>query len=149
MKPLKRQGLGVLYLAVGLLVSLVGLGWGQEDSVSVQKGARAFSARHYAQAARHYRQALQQNPSNSQARLGLALVQKAQGKLKDSRETLEQLVARSPDFAPAYYDLGLVLEAQGELAAARESFRQYVLRSGGQIPPDPEIRLKLREMGVY
>lgn len=120
----------------------------QDDAALIQKAGGYFSQGKYNEASREYRNALKANPSNPYAYLGLGLSLKAQGNLQEAQAVLQKLIAMDPGFAPAYYNLGMIQEARGDVAGARNSYRLFVQYSNGQIPEDPEIRIKLRKMGV-
>jgi predicted Zn-dependent protease len=100
-------------------------------------------------AEKHYRIVLRQDAQNIQAGFGLANVLNAQGKLTEAAELLEGLIRQHPDFQPAYYLLGTIYEGLGDLNRAKQAYRTYVAIAPTNVPPDPEIRIKLRNFGVF
>jgi len=91
----------------------------------------------------------QAEPGNPQARYGLAKAKIRQGKLAEAQSILNQLKQSNPNFAPTYYAQGELYENQGNTDAARQAYQTFIQMSGGQLPPDPEMMLKLRRMGLY
>lgn len=104
---------------------------------------------HFRAAERNYRRVLKRDATNPQALYGLAVALKAQGKTLDAIELLEGLVQTHPDFQAAYYLLGVIYENQGDLDRAKQAYRTYVAIAPAKVPPDPEIRLKLRSYGIF
>lgn len=100
-------------------------------------------------AEKQYRAILKQNAEQPQAILGLATALKAQGKTKEAVSLLETLISKRPDFQPAYYLLGLMYEKQGDLERAKQAYRTYVAIAPNNVPPDPDLRIKLRELNLF
>lgn len=114
------------------------------DNASQEAAAGRFRA-----AERHYRIALRKDAGNTQAMLGLATALNAQGKTNEAVVLLESLIRQHPDFQSAYYLLGTIYENQGDLGRAKQAYRTYVAIAPANVPPDPEIRIKLRSLGIF
>lgn len=139
-----------LLLALGLLVGLgMSSAFAQDVGSLLRSAAHAAAQGDWRDAQRGYQKVLQIDPGNPQAVLGVAAALRGQGNLAQSQAMLEGLVAQHPNFQSAYYLLGLVYEAQGNMAGAKQAFQRYVNIAPGNIPADPQVRIKLRQLGVY
>jgi tetratricopeptide (TPR) repeat protein len=78
---------------------------------------------------------VEQKPTDSFARYGLAMEYRNTGDLKASIDEFRALMATNPDYAPAYFHGGQTLERMGLLEEAREVYLQGIevtTRSGDQ-----------------
>lgn len=100
-------------------------------------------------AEKEYRHILAQDASQSRAYLGLAGVLYGQGKFAQSQAILEGLVAKEPKLQAAWYMLGLIYERQGRMDQARDAFHTYVAIAPQNVSPDPAVRVKLRQHGIF
>ena len=87
--------------------------------------------------------------NNPQALYGQAKARIKQGKYAEAQAVLNQLKQENPDFAATWFAQGQLYESQGNSAAALEAYKNFVRASRGNIPPDPEVMLKLRKLGLY
>jgi tetratricopeptide (TPR) repeat protein len=148
-----RRNVWLSLLLVSTVLCSVGLlspfpVFGNDDNAVLEKAGALLSQGRYHDAARKYRVVIKSHPDNPYAYLGLGLSLKGEGHLKEAQSVMEKLIGLAPQFPPAHYNLGLILEAQGDVASARQAFQEFINASGGQVPPDPEIRIKLRKMGL-
>jgi Flp pilus assembly protein TadD len=78
---------------------------------------------------------VEQNPSDSFLRYGLAMEFRNSGDLEGAVREFRALMAANPDYAPAYFHGGQTLERMGRLDEAREWYGKGVevtTRSGDQ-----------------
>ncbi|HEY9744882.1 MAG TPA: tetratricopeptide repeat protein [Oculatellaceae cyanobacterium] len=115
----------------------------------MQSAMQAAEEGRFGVAERRYRQVLRQEPQHPQAMYGLAVALNSMGRTEEATRLLEELITVQPKFQPAYYLLGTLYERQGDLKRAREAYRTYVAISPASIPPDPDIRIKLRSLGIF
>lgn len=80
----------------------------------------------YQQAARYLTRLISVAPQNVGAKLHLANVYKAEGKLDCALEVLHALIAASPDCAPAFNNLGVVYFALNDYNDAVSAYRQAI-----------------------
>jgi tetratricopeptide (TPR) repeat protein len=82
------------------------------------QGQRALRQGRYADAADHFDQALAENPSRTDALVGLGIARYKLGALDEAVDTLGRAVAQSPDDAPArlYLALGYLQKRDAFLA---------------------------------
>jgi tetratricopeptide (TPR) repeat protein len=73
-----------------------------------------------------YATALQNDPNNLDARLGLSRAQQRAGKLADAAKQLELLTQVVPDSAVVWAEWGSVLAKQGDLVGALEKFDRAI-----------------------
>ena len=144
-QPFKRLSIALLAGMLGW--NLVVLAAGFEEEMS--KGAAQFSHRNFRQAARHYNNALSERPGHADAMLGLGLALFENGDIEAALSQTQSLRSLHPNHAPAYLLLGRIYERQGQTDMARQAFLEYVTKAGGKVPPDPQLRLKLRQYGVF
>ena len=137
-----------LVLSLSLFAAMTTPAFSEGLNDLLNHGAEAYERGNYADAARQYRKVLSQDSQHPVARMGLAKALLAEGKTEEAKAQLLQLTQEHPDFGAAYYLLGTVYEKEGNPTQAREAYQRYVQHSKGSIPPDPAIRLKLRQYGV-
>lgn len=142
----KQIELGALLLVIFHCISPA---YAEDIQFLMTTASQEASDGHFKIAEKHYRAVLKQNSTQPQAILGLAAALKAQNKTKEAVTLLEALITQRPDFQPAYYLLGMIYESQGDLSRAKQAYRTYVAIAPGNIPPDPEIRIKLRTLGIF
>jgi tetratricopeptide (TPR) repeat protein len=78
---------------------------------------------------------VEQNPTDSFARYGLAMEYRNTGQLEAALAQFQALMAANPDYAPAYFHGGQTLERMGRIAEARQVYLQGIevtTRSGDQ-----------------
>ncbi len=78
---------------------------------------------------------VEQNPTDSFARYGLAMEYRNTGQLEAALAEFHALMAANPDYAPAYFHGGQTLERMGRIAQARQVYLQGIevtTRSGDQ-----------------
>lgn len=78
---------------------------------------------------------VEQNPTDSFARYGLAIEYRNSGDLVSAMAEFRALMAHNPDYSPAYFHGGQTLERLGKLEEAREIYLQGVAvttRTGDQ-----------------
>ena len=78
---------------------------------------------------------VEQNPTDSFARYGLAMEYRNSGDLEAAMGEFRALMAANPDYSPAYFHGGQTLERLGRIDEAREAYRQGVevtTRTGDQ-----------------
>jgi tetratricopeptide (TPR) repeat protein len=78
---------------------------------------------------------VEQNPTDTFARYGLAMEYRNTGDLDASMGEFRALMAANPDYAPAYFHGGQTLERMGLLDQAREVYLQGIdvtTRNGDQ-----------------
>jgi predicted Zn-dependent protease len=139
----------VWVLTLLLAFSCLPLAQAEDVQFLMNTAAQKASEGHFRAAEKRYRAVLEQDSTQSQAMFGLAAALKAQGKNPEAITLLENLIAQHPDFQAAYYLLGMIYESQGDLARAKQAYHTYVAVAPTNIPPDPEIRIKLRGFGVF
>jgi Tfp pilus assembly protein PilF len=69
---------------------------------------------------------VEQKPTDSFARYGLAMEYRNSGDLDAAMTEFRTLMANDPDYAPAYFHGGQTLERMGRLDEAREVYTQGV-----------------------
>ncbi len=78
---------------------------------------------------------VEQNPSDSFARYGLAMEYRNTGDLEAAMGEFHALMAANPDYVPAYFHCGQTLERIGSIEEARDIYRQGIevaTRAGNQ-----------------
>jgi tetratricopeptide (TPR) repeat protein len=78
---------------------------------------------------------VEQKPTDSFARYGLAMEYRNTGDLEASMGEFRALMANNPDYAPAYFHGGQTLERMGRIEEAREVYLKGVevtTRSGDE-----------------
>jgi cytochrome c-type biogenesis protein CcmH/NrfG len=116
--------------------------WMSQASAAVQRGD-------FKTAEKQYRRVLREAPDEPNAQLGLASTLMAEQRTTEARVILEALVRKKPDFQPAYYLLGMAYEAGGDMSRARAAYQAYVSSNPSRVSSDPQVRIKLRQMGVF
>lgn len=81
--------------------------------------------------------------------LELAARLKNQGKHAEAKDVVHRLLQHHPDHQPAYFMLGLIYESEGDMTKAREAYQMYVAKNPGRVSPDPLVRIKLRQLGIF
>lgn len=114
----------------------------------IGEAAQEFRKGDYGAAERRYRKALHLDPGNMQARMGICSVLNVQRRQAEAKGCLEALVGDHPAHQPAWFMLGTLYEAEGDTARAKAAYRKYVELGTDRIPPDPSVRIKLRQFGV-
>ncbi|HVO99708.1 MAG TPA: tetratricopeptide repeat protein [Bryobacteraceae bacterium] len=71
-------------------------------------------------------QLLEQNPSSSFARYGLAMEYVKAGQFDRAMEAFEAVVAAEPNYSAAYFHGGQTLEKMGKIDEAREFYRRGI-----------------------
>ena len=94
-------------------------------------GVQAFVAGHPDKAARLIAQAIAANGRMPDFHYNLAIVLKAQGKLKQAAASYSRAIALKPDYAEAHNNLGNVWKDLGEPDKARASFERALAISPG------------------
>lgn len=115
----------------------------------MNRGNQEFYGGDFSDAASCYEKALKLNPGNLQAQFGLASALLEENRLPQALAAAQRLNSTHPDFAPGWFVTGKIHDRQGNREQARQAFATYVQKAGDRIPPDPQLRLKLREYGVY
>ncbi len=72
------------------------------------------------------RSILEQNPSDTFARYGLAMEYARMGEYEQASAEYAKLITTNPDYAPAYFHGGQALEKLGRTDEAREIYRRGV-----------------------
>lgn len=72
------------------------------------------------------KQLLEQNPSSSFARYGLAMEYIKAGELDHAVEAFEAVVAEDPDYSAAYFHGGQTLEKMGKFDDARSFYKRGI-----------------------
>jgi cytochrome c-type biogenesis protein CcmH/NrfG len=116
--------------------------WMSQASAAVQRGD-------FKTAEKQYRRVLKEAPDEPNAQLGLASTLMAEQRATEARVILEALLKKNPDFQPAYYLLGMAYEAGGDMARARAAYQAYVSSNPSRVSTDPQVRIKLRQMGIF
>ena len=80
-----------------------------------------------------------QNPTNSFMRYGLAMEYKNSGDLESALREFRTLLASTPDYSAAYFHGGQTLEKMGNLDQARDMYRR-----GIAVTRDPHALSELR-----
>ncbi len=119
------------------------------ESSHYQDADQAMRRGDYKKASKCYEKVLDADPAHLPALTGFAEAGLARGEMNEARRALEQVKTTNPDFWPAYYIWGLYYELSSQPDQAKAAYQEYMTKSGGNIPPDPKIRIKLRQMGVY
>jgi Flp pilus assembly protein TadD len=85
---------------------------------------------------------VEQNPTDSFARYGLAMEYRNSGDLEAAMGEFRALMAANPDYGPAYFHGGQTLERMGRVDEAREVYRRgvEVTARGG----DPHARSEMQ-----
>jgi tetratricopeptide (TPR) repeat protein len=76
------------------------------------------------------KQLLEQNPSSSFARYGLAMEYIKAGELDQAVEAFEAVVAADPNYSAAYFHGGQALEKMGKLDEARAFYKKGIAVTG-------------------
>lgn len=119
------------------------------ESSHYQDADQAMRRGDYKKASKCFEKVLDADPAHLPALTGFAEASLARGEMDEARQALEQIKTENPDFWPAYYIWGLYYELSNQPAQAKAAYQEYITKSGGNIPADPKIRIKLRQMGVY
>lgn len=69
---------------------------------------------------------MRQHPEDPFPRYGLAMEYKNSGRLAESWQVFEELMARNPDYTAAYLHAGGVLVSLGEIERARSVFERGI-----------------------
>ena len=69
---------------------------------------------------------IRQRPADPFPRYGLAMEYKNAGRLEESRQVFEELMATSPDYTAAYLHAGNVFLAMGRLDEARAVYQRGI-----------------------
>lgn len=101
--------------------------------------------KHYDKAEHIYQSVLAADPTHPRARSGLCMLMHIR-KDPGAEACLLQVTRDNPDFQLAYFLLGRIYEDQGNREQAKAAYQQYVKL--GPVPPDPALRIKLRQFGV-
>lgn len=94
-----------------------------------------------------YRKALEREPDNLEAQVGLADLLQAQGRITEATNLLEQARARSPSTAVLSHDLGELYRLQGDLERAESSFKQALLLDRSLAPAHAGLAQVLLQRG--
>jgi Tfp pilus assembly protein PilF len=70
------------------------------------------------------------DPRDTDARVNLALLQKATHQLEAAKATLLDALALDPSAAAAHYNLALLYDEEGETSRALEHYRRFLDRAG-------------------
>jgi predicted Zn-dependent protease len=79
-------------------------------------------------------EAVRLDPTNSGAKVNLAIQLHAAGALADARRLLDEAVRADPAMAEAHYELGRVLEKQNDRAGAIREYGIFLRTAGGRFP---------------
>jgi Flp pilus assembly protein TadD len=92
---------------------------------------------------------VEQNPSDSFARYGLAMEWARSGNLEQAVEEYRGLLAVNPDYAAAYYHGGQALAQMGRIEEARALYRQGIEATTriGDLHTRSEIEAALETLG--
>lgn len=146
----RLQRLACVLMAGGLLWTAIPAAMAQEDVQSLMNQAGAAVQRgDFGTAEKQYRKVLRETPNDPNAQMGLATALLANHRRSEARIILEALLSRNPGFQPAYYLLGVIHETEGDLAGAKAAYQSYVSTSPSSVSTDPQVRIKLRQMGVF
>jgi serine/threonine-protein kinase len=85
------------------------------------------------------KQLLEQNPSSTFARYGLAMEYVNSGALEDAVDEFRQILAADPAYSAAYFHGGQTLEKLGRVDEARDFYRRGAAATG-----DPHARAELQ-----
>jgi cytochrome c-type biogenesis protein CcmH/NrfG len=88
-------------------------------AVLLDLGNAYFMAQRLTQAEQTYSQALDQDPDNAMAQVGMAMVWHAQGESKRAETALRAVLKQRPDDQDAHYSLAIVLFSSGRIDDAR------------------------------
>ena len=69
---------------------------------------------------------VEQNPSDSFLRYGLAMEYRNRGELELAISEFRALMAAAPDYVPAYFHAGQTLERTGEVDEARQVYEKGI-----------------------
>ena len=98
----------------------------QQIEVGAGHSPRYSSGRMSAARLESLKRMVEQNPSDSFLRYGLAVEYRNAGDLERAAGEFRALLAANPDYAPAYYQGGQTLERLGRPEEAREMYREGV-----------------------
>lgn len=113
----------------------------QGERVHILRGATAFRAGRYADAAAAFRTAVDANPESLPALINLAAALAALGDSEAAAERLRRAIEIDPDNPTARFNLGTLLGQAGDLRAAAEQLRVAAARA----PEDLAIRMQLAD----
>ena len=74
------------------------------------------------------------DPSNSGAKVNLAIQLHAAGQVADARRLLDEAVRADPAMAEAHYELARVLERLNDRQGAIREYRIFLTIAGGRFP---------------
>lgn len=89
----------------------------------------------FSEAEKAYLKALELDPENLNVMVDLAAVYYYQGKLQESRELLDKVLAKKPDFPQALFNAGLVARDQKDYSSAIAYFKKFIEK----YPDDPNV----------
>jgi|SRR5688572_28169876 len=91
---------------------------------------------------------LEHDPTDSFARYAVALELRAQRRMREAIEQLEELRRREPSYLATYYQLGEILALEGDLDRADEAYRTGidVALSAGDHHTQSELEAALDEL---
>ncbi len=111
----------------------------------LEEARQELHDKHYDKAEHIYKDVLAADPTHPRARSGLCMLMHIR-KDPGAEACLLQVTRDNPDFQLAYFLLGRIYEDQGSQEKAKAAYQQYVKL--GPVPPDPALRIKLRQFGV-
>ena len=79
-------------------------------------------------------EAVRLDPSNSGAKVNLAIQLHAAGQIADARRLLDDAVRADPAMAEAHYELARVLEKLNDRAGAIREYKIFLTIAGGRFP---------------
>lgn len=91
-----------------------------------------------------YLSVIRREPTQAEAKLGLASVVNLEGKTSEAAVRAEQLIEEQPNYAPAYVFLSRILAGEGDLARAK-SFYAKALELDSKVA-DPALEKTLAEI---
>lgn len=111
---------------------------GKEVDRALRDGNEATDAKRYDDAEKFYRQALQLNPREARAYLGLGRLYAAENKADDAAGAFKKAVEIKPKLAEARFNLGMIYAATGHKDLALE--QQQAL-----VPLSADLAKRLKE----
>lgn len=136
-KKIKFDSRGILYLLILLGIVAFAFYWrvGSEENpgeYNVKKGHYRLEDGQFDEAVKEFSLALEKNPDNPNAHLGLAITYLQTNKSAEAMAEFNRVIELAPEMAAAYADRGILYDRQGEYVKALADYRKALAL-------DPEI----------